>query len=181
LKYQVTVGGRTFEIEITQDGHVWVDRQPLHVDFQSIDGLPQHSLLVDHRSYEAHVESDVDGECQVVVKGRPYQAQLHREQEPTVVQSEEKQPDGPVEVIVPLPGLLLELRVEQGQLVAQGDVIAVIDTMKMHLELRAPTTGVIIEASGDPMTELHQGEVLAVIEPCASPDAPSSANSNSSA
>ena len=170
MRYQVTVGGRTFEIEISQDGHVWVDREPLNVDFQSIDGLPQHSLLVDNRSYEALVESDIDGECHVVVRGRPYQALLHRELEQPPEQSERNQPDGPVEVVAPLPGLLLELRVKQGQPVTKGDVIAVLDTMKMHLELRAPTTGVILKVSGDPRRELCQGDILAVIDPYASAD-----------
>ena len=170
MRYQVTVGGQTFEIEVTEDGHVWVDRQPLNVDFQSIDGLPQHSLLVDNRSYEAHIESDTDGETQVVVRGRPYQAHLSREQEQISAQSAQSQQDGPAEVIAPLPGLLLELRAEQGQLVREGDVIAVLDTMKMHLELRAPMTGVILEVCRKPMAEILQGDVLAIIHPLAGAD-----------
>ena len=73
-------------------------------------------------------------------------------------------------MIAPLPGLLLELRAEQGQLVREGDVIAVLDTMKMHLELRAPMTGVILETCRDPMTEILQGDVLAIIHPLAGAD-----------
>ena len=30
------------------------NRRPYTVDLQSVDGLPEYSLLVDHRSYEAH-------------------------------------------------------------------------------------------------------------------------------
>ena len=78
MRYVITVGDETFEIDVGREGRVWVDRQPYNVDLQSIDGQPQYSLLVDHRSYEAHVEEIEEGEYQLIGAGRPYRARFQR-------------------------------------------------------------------------------------------------------
>jgi biotin carboxyl carrier protein len=49
--------------------------------------------------------------------------------------------------------------------VAQGEVVAVLESMKMNLELRAPWDGVVQALHITPGTEVGQAEVLAVIEP----------------
>ena len=56
MRYVITVEGETFEIDVGREGRVWVNDRPYDVDFQGLDGRPECSLLVDHRSYEAHVE-----------------------------------------------------------------------------------------------------------------------------
>jgi 3-methylcrotonyl-CoA carboxylase alpha subunit len=60
--------------------------------------------------------------------------------------------------------LLVEVRVTEGQSVQEGDVVAVLESMKMHLELRAPRTGVVRDLSAVTGQEVVQGEVLGVVE-----------------
>jgi len=177
MKYVITVEGETFEIEVGRGGRVWVNRRPLNVDFEGVDGLPQYSLLVDHRSYEAHVEQADEEGYQMVVAGQPYRARLQqgrrRPRSKDAVQSRPS-PSPPKlggtggglrEVRAPLPGLLVAVPVEVGQRVAQGEVVAVLESMKMNLELRAPWDGVVQALHRTPGMEVGQGEVLAVIGP----------------
>jgi len=171
MRYVVTVEGETFEIEVGPEGRVWVNRRPLEVDFQGIDGLPQYSLLVDHRSYEAHVVEGEGEECQVVVAGRFYRARRCADLQRRPAgdgapgrQAGHRRGDGPAEVVAPLPGLLVELRVVEGQQVAAGDVVAVLESMKMNLELRAGRSGVVRSLCAAVGQEVGQGEVLAVID-----------------
>jgi len=163
IKYRVVVEGRTFEIEIGPDGQVWVNRRPLNVDLGGMDELPGYSLLVNNRSYEAHVEAEENGECRVVVAGRPYQASLQTEGQPAT-KTGHRRPSRLAQVATPLPGLLVEVRVEEGQRVREGDVVAVIESMKMHLELRAPRSGLVRALNAAAGQEVAQGEVLAVVE-----------------
>lgn len=161
MKYRVLVEERTFEVEIGPDGRVWVDRQPVHVDMEGIDGLPQYSLLVNHRSYEAHVEAGDDG-YRVTVAGRPYRTALQDERPAARRPSDCLASDGPSDLVAPLPGLLVEVRVTDGQCVQRGDVVAVLESMKMNLELRAPRSGTVrLFCTGG--REVAQGEVLAVV------------------
>lgn len=164
MRYQIVVEGRTFEVEIDPSGQVWVNNQLISVDLEGIDGLPLYSLLVDHRSYEAHVETEEDGECRVVVSGRSYRASLLGEQRHSPAAARRYRPGGPTEVFAPLPGWLVEVRVSEGELVGEGDVVAVLESMKMHLELRTPHAGVVRALSANAGREVAQGDVLAVIE-----------------
>ncbi|MDY7077757.1 MAG: acetyl-CoA carboxylase biotin carboxyl carrier protein subunit [Chloroflexota bacterium] len=172
MKYKITVEGETFEIEVGRGGQVWVNRRPYDVDFQGVDGLPQYSLLVNHRSYEAHVEQDDEEEYRMLVAGRSYRACLQQERgwsQRDVMQSHSSSVREPEEkrgeVCAPLPGLLVAAPVVVGQEVACGEVVAVLESMKMNLELCAPWDGVVQALHGIPGTEVRQGEVLAVIGP----------------
>jgi len=168
MKYVVSVEGETFEIEVERGGRVWVNHCPLDVDFRGVDGLPQYSLLVDHRSYEAHVEQADEEGCQVVVAGQSYRACLRQGRRRLAVQSSAPPSSSPPpggKVRAPLPGLLVALPVVVGQQVAQGEVVAVLESMKMNLELCAPRAGAVQALYSAPGAEVGQGELLALIGP----------------
>ena len=164
MRYRVVIEGRTFDVEVGRGGRVWVDGRPFSVDLGRIDGLPIYSLLVDHRSYETHVEAQDGGECQVTVAGRPYRACLREEPRTSTGAFHGHQASGPVEISAPLPGLLVEMRVVEGQRVRDGEVVAVLESMKMHLELCTPRLGVVRALHAAAGQEVAQGDVLAVIE-----------------
>lgn len=163
MRYQVTVEGRTFDIDVTPDGQVWVNNRPLNVDLESIDGLSLYSLLVNHRSFEAHVEKEENGDQQVVVAGRPYRATVLGETHPSTKVAQQQKDESPSEISAPLPGWLVELRVAEGESVGEGDVVAVLESMKMHLELRTARAGVVSSLTSSVGREVAQGEILAII------------------
>ena len=164
MRYRVVVEGRAFEIEVGPDGQVWVDGRPLQVDVEHVDDY-LCSLLVNHRSFETSVEA-VGEECQVLVTGRPYRARL--DTGPLTGGGNGAGSCGGAiadrgEVAAPLPGLLVELRVTEGQWVEAGAVVAVMESMKMHLELRAPRSGVVCSLPLPVGREVLQGEIIAII------------------
>jgi len=162
MNYLVTVNGEAFEIEIGREGRVWVNHHSYDVDFRSIEDLAQYLLLVNHRSYEVHVETESDETCRMVIGGRLYHVCLQQH-------GRGRRGDGQTcvrgmrEVRAPLPGLLVAVPVETGQRVARGDVLAVVESMKMNLELRAPQDGVVQALYGTPGAEVNQEQVLAIV------------------
>lgn len=165
MKYIITVEGETFEIDVGRGGMVWVNHRPYSVDFQGVNGRPEYSLLVNHRSYETHVEEADEGECKMVVAGHPYQARLQTQGRHSPQDTRFRlQPSDTGEVRAPLPGLLVELPITVGQRVKRGDVVAVLESMKMNLEICAPNDGVVQILHGTLKAEVSQGQVLAVIE-----------------
>ena len=72
----------------------------------------------------------------------------------------------------PLPGVVVALRAAPGDVVAQGDPLVVIESMKMELEISAPHAGVLTALSVGVGEHVARGQVLAAVAP--SPIAPSS-------
>ena len=165
MRYTVTVEGRTFDVKMGRGGRVWVNHRPLHVDFRIVDNLSRYSLLVDHRSYEAYVERAEDAECCIVVAGHSYLVQVHQKRRATKADLAPIRPSTLGEVHAPLPGLLVEVPVVVGQRVRRGEVVAVLESMKMNLELQAPLGGIIQELHGDLGMEVSHGQVLAIVKP----------------
>ncbi|MFN3762765.1 MAG: biotin/lipoyl-containing protein [Anaerolineae bacterium] len=163
MKYRVEVEGRQFEIDIRPDGTVWVDGRSIPLDLEGLEGSFL-SLLLGPRSYEAVVGEEGGEARQVVVAGRVYRTAVEAPRTVLVEAADAGSlAAGPCEIRAPLPGLLVEVRVAEGQCVEAGTVIAVIESMKMHLELRAPGVGTVRSLRAVPGREVQQGEVLAVI------------------
>ncbi len=173
LKYTVAVDGEVFEIEFGPAGRAWVNQEPYEVDLNHVGG--QYSLLMDHRSYEVHVGETDGGACRVTVGGRPFHARLRRgfgnTGQGAFSRGGGKSSPAPerrssdVEIRAPLPGLLLETQVSEGDHVEEQDVVAVLESMKMNLELRAPHSGVIRELCAAPGGQVAQDQLLAIISP----------------
>ncbi len=164
MRYTVVVEERSFEIEVTTEGQVWVNQELVDVDLEGVDGMPLYSLLVDHQSFETHLAQADEGECLVAVSGRPYRASIQTEKCVSNPSAPGARSNGPTEIRAPLPGLLVEVRVVGEEAVEEGAVIAVLESMKMHLELRAPSAGRVAALHGQAGQEVGQGDVVAVIE-----------------
>ena len=172
MKYVITVEGKTFEIELDRGGRVWINNEPYDDDLTSVDGLPEYSLLLDHRSYETHIEESEDEDSVMVVAGRSYRTQVNTGRRKARKGKGESGQAGSGTVRAPLPGLVVSLPVEEGQRVAEGDVVAVLESMKMNLELRAPRQGLVKSVHGVQGAEVKQGDVLVTMGPVEQSDKP---------
>ena len=75
----------------------------------------------------------------------------------------------------PVQGRVLRLAVSEGDLVATGTILAVVEAMKMEFELKAPGAGEISQVFAREGKSVAEGELLVVLEPGdqdAGPDAP---------
>jgi biotin carboxyl carrier protein len=61
---------------------------------------------------------------------------------------------GGVKVTAPMPGNILGVRVSAGQTVAKGDILVILEAMKMENEIMAPSDGTVAGVhvnKGDPV------------------------------
>lgn len=142
MKYVTTIGETDFIIEVLDKRRVSVNGQVMEVDFENISGQPVYSMVIDGKSYEAYVY-EVEDEWQVLLLGQQYPVKVEDEREKrlraaaggTVAES------GEFHLKAPMPGLVVTLAVEQGQEVAKGDVLVILESMKMQNELKSPRAG----------------------------------------
>jgi biotin carboxyl carrier protein len=64
----------------------------------------------------------------------------------------------------PMSGKLVELRVKEGASVAKGDVLFVLEAMKMQNEVRSPASGVVAKVSSKPGETMDAERVVLEIE-----------------
>jgi acetyl-CoA/propionyl-CoA carboxylase, biotin carboxylase, biotin carboxyl carrier protein len=65
----------------------------------------------------------------------------------------------------PMPGTVLAVAVTEGDLVTEGDVLGVMEAMKMELTVRAPMSGAVTSVAVQPGQQVPLGAQLFVVEP----------------
>lgn len=67
------------------------------------------------------------------------------------------------QVVAPMPGTILKVNVSQGASVKEGDVLVVLEAMKMENEILAPRAGVVKQVAITQGTTVDTGAVLVVL------------------
>ena len=144
MKYITSVGEHEFLIEVVDERHVSVDGTMYEVDFDAVSGQPVVSLLVDGKSYEAYVYEDEQA-LQVLLHGRmfPVLVEDEREKRLRATSGSRIAERGDYHLRAPMPGLVVAIPVGEGQEVQKGDVLVVLESMKMQNELKSPRAGLI--------------------------------------
>ncbi len=144
MKYITTIDEKEFAVDIVDDHHVVIDDKVFEVDFESVSGQPVYSLLINGQSHEAYVYAAGD-EWQVLLLGRQYAVKVENEREKRLRSSsaggKKVQETGEFQLKAPMPGLVVAVSVSEGQLVEKGQVLVILESMKMQNELKSPHAG----------------------------------------
>jgi biotin carboxyl carrier protein len=144
MKYITTIEGIEYAVEVLDARHISVNGRVLQVDFESVSGQPVFSLIVDGKSYESYVyEGEQD--WQVYLRGRLYPARVEDEREKRLraAAGGRVSDSGEFHLKSPMPGLVVAVPVEEGQSIKKGQVLLILESMKMQNELKAPRDGTV--------------------------------------
>jgi biotin carboxyl carrier protein len=144
MKYITSTEGYEFEIEILDEHRIAIDGKIHTISFESINGQPVYSLLIDTESFDAYVREG-ENEWEVLLRGLLYRTQVidEREQRLRAASQDDLIQSNEFFLKAPMPGLVIDVPVRDGQEVAKGDVLMVLESMKMQNELKSPQDGVV--------------------------------------
>jgi len=157
-EFTLTLDGVAYKI-VTDGNSVLVNGQPFVV------GLDGEKVLVDGAPYDVQVASG-----RAVVGGITYGLEVEGLTEaPSKGEAGRKKSlgtsaagEGAVTAI--MPGKIIRVLVKEGSTVAAGDVICLLEAMKMENELKAPRSGIVKALHVQPGQDVERGAVLAEIE-----------------
>lgn len=165
MNYVVSVGDESFDIQLPKPEEIVVNEECHVVSIESAGGPSLYSLILDNSSYELYVE-ERNGSYRVLLLGEVYTVQVEDEasrlaakarpgrtfleEEDTVIRS-------------PIPGLIFDVPVTEGQEVEVGDILVIVEAMKMENELRAPRPGTVQATHVGPGDSVAKGQVLVTI------------------
>lgn len=152
-EFSLTLDGVTYEIAV--DGNtILVNGQPFVAGFEGdqvlIDGIPYNIALEDDKAVVNGIAYDIAMEG--LEKGESARPAAR-----AVPASE-----GAVTAI--MPGKIIRVLVKQGDQVAEGEVICILEAMKMENELKSPRTGTVKALHVQAGQDVEMGAVLAEIE-----------------
>ena len=161
MKYVTTIDEREFLIDILDEHHVSVDGVAYEVDFAPVGDQPVYSLLMNGKSYDAHVYLDEDT-WQVMCHGAMYSVAVEDEREKRLRAAMGGGVSGQEEYHLksPMPGMVVSVPVCEGQTVEKGEVLLILESMKMQNELRSPRGGTIARLRVHPGDRVEQKETM---------------------
>jgi len=156
-----TIDHKEYPLEIIDEHHVLMGLKLLEVDFEAVSGQPVFSLLVDGKSYEAYVYPEED-HWQVLMMGRLYPVRVEDERENRLRSTAGGSAGESAEFAMkaPMPGMVIAVPVAEGQQVEKGQVLVVLESMKMQNELKSPRPGTVQRIRVKPGEGVEQRQTL---------------------
>jgi len=145
MKYVTAIDGHEYIVDIIDERHVSVDGVMYDVDFMPVGDQPVYSLVVNGTSVEAHVYPNEDL-WQVLFRGTMFTATVEDEREKRLraALAGRVAPHEDFHLKAPMPGMVVSIPVWEGQEIRKGEVLVVLESMKMQNELRSPRDGKVI-------------------------------------
>lgn len=116
--------------------------------------MKKYSITVNGNTYEVTVE-EIDGSSHshTPLYSAPVTAKTTQNEIPQAA------PSG-VSVTSPMPGTILEVKVSVGQAIKKGDVLCVLEAMKMENDIPAPCDGVVSAVNVQKGSNVATNEII---------------------
>jgi biotin carboxyl carrier protein len=145
----VNVGGTDYPVRIVRQGEiitVYVNERPYQVQLTAAAAEGPAKVLVDAKEYE------------VELKGA---AAVRR---PAAGAPKRPTRGGAGAITSQMTGRIIRVDVEPGRQVKEGDVLLVIEAMKMENEVLAPAAGTVKEVAVAAGARVSEGDLLVILE-----------------
>jgi len=160
VKYVVTVAGKAFDV-VLNGGDVAVNGRSVSAELINVPQTPLRKLVLDGQSHTYAMAAETDG-WSVMAGGEVQYLQVDDERAVRLGKLA-----GPAErggaggkVKAPMPGLVLRVEAEEGQTVAAGAALVVLEAMKMENEIKAPVAGQVVSVNVIAGQAVEKGTVL---------------------
>jgi oxaloacetate decarboxylase alpha subunit len=133
------------------------------VSLQRLGDSPRYLLVLDDRMLEVLVSEESQA-FNVQIAGRSYEVETVRHRRrPQGAGESDQFVKGQWLLRAPLTGVVADTRVKAGDSVSQGDVLMVVEAMKMLNELRAKVAGTVSAVHAETGQRVEIGNVLVEI------------------
>jgi biotin carboxyl carrier protein len=160
--YKAIVNESAFEVTDSKEGHL-VDGKPVSLDIISVSANYFHILFQDV-SYRAEVvKADHAAKTFTIrINGRPYNVLIKNKFDLLLEQmGMQNAGAGKVNSVkAPMPGLIIDLKVKEGDSVKQNDPLLILEAMKMENVIKSPGDGVVKAVKVEKGNSVEKNQVL---------------------
>ena len=169
MAYIGTHQGRTTKAKVAEPRPglftVTLGETDYHVDFLE----PQknvYSLIIDGRSFEVDVDAKPDTDVfDILIKGDHYEVEMVEEKKKKLAMKLSKGVAGRQDMKSPMAGNVRQVLAQPGDRVAAGQVLLILEAMKMENEIKSPIDGIVSSMTARAGSAVASGDPLCVVEP----------------
>lgn len=164
MKYVTTVGDEKFTIDINQAGEITVNGEVVNVDMLQMQDTTMYSAVINGQSHDIRM-NEGDGVYVVQLSGEVFDVVVEDERTRRLAGLKSSSADMTGEAIIkaPMPGVVVEILVTPGQEVEKGDIVVILESMKMQNEFKAPRAGKVHAVRVSPGDKIDQNGVMVTI------------------
>lgn len=154
------------ETEIINDSHVLFNGKEYNYDFKFITDSVLVLRVNDKNYFVTLTNNEEEGYTEVDLNSRVYNVFCKSDLDLLIEKMSNGKAAGKIkkEIYSPMPGIITKLNVRDGQSVAKGDVLLVLEAMKMENEIKAARECVIKKVNVEEKKSVEKNELLIVLE-----------------
>ena len=164
-KLALAIGQAAREVEVREidDGSLMLVLNGIEhsVDLKRIGEGPLYELILDHHATEVLLQREGQG-VRTIVGADSFLVTKRRAGAGGI--GDEEAQEGELTVQSPMTGVVVEVLVQAGDVVAKRDSLLVVQAMKMNNEIRSPTAGTVKTVHVAVDANVDQGAPLVTIE-----------------
>lgn len=158
---------RTIRVEESHPGlyKVLLDGREYLVDyFETRNNLL--SLIIDGNSYEVDIDSSAKSDLYGVdIRGDHFELEVVEEKKKKLSRKLSTGLSGRQEIKCPMSGNVWKIMVKEGDPVETGQVLLILEAMKMKNEIKAPLAGIVASLNAKEGVPVATNDLLCVVEP----------------
>ena len=158
--YYITIGKNEYTVNLDSNS-ILIDGKPVSADLQTVNKLGLHVLKRGKKAIELYLNSMDAENLEVLVEGQRLLARVETPQR-RIYRQETKQSNS--EIVAPMPGILANVFVKVGFDVEEGQTLAVLESMKMQMQMRSAVAGKVKSIFFTPGDQIEKGEEIICLE-----------------
>ena len=157
--YRVTIGPNTYQFDVSKD-LIMVDGKQIQANLVPLNEIGGYLLHLGDRKRELQVSAQGNSEYWVTSRGRKIIARVEKGIHKGLQPASARNGEG---ITAPMPGLIIDVMVKEGDLVNSGQALVLLESMKMQMEIRAPLSARVVKIHVQPKSQVDKGTKLVTL------------------
>ncbi len=161
MNYSFQLGNRSYNVNLEEhaDGPKFVVEGSTFTPTVKVVGKGHYKVSIDGQVYEFRVQNGI-------VSEGPHPIDLEvRRARPDLIRKNAAGRKNDGRIKPPMPGKIVEVKVKEGQVVKEGDILVVLEAMKMQNDLKSPVSGTVRRVHVTEGSNVEASTVLIEVEP----------------
>jgi biotin carboxyl carrier protein len=154
--YRVMVGQNEYKVDVSS-GQLSVNGEKIQANLTPINADGLYMLMNGDHRRNLHVDSVGNSAYSLTSRGKNVVARVENG---TSLFNRRADTSSSKDLLAPMPGMVIQVLVKEGDAVQKGQVLVVLESMKMQMEMRAPQDGSVAKIAVQPKSTVEKGTLL---------------------